>query len=164
MAQQAPRPADFPLARKGHTFEEFEVGRRYVHHWGRTITDADNVMFSTGLCFWNPMHLNAEYARAHGHPGVVVNPMLVCCIAVGLSVEDLSEAGGMFVGIDDCTFERPVHVGDTITSSSTVLSTRTSASRPDYGIVEWATEAVNQHGEPVLTLRRANLVIRAAAR
>jgi itaconyl-CoA hydratase len=159
-----PRDGDFPIARKGHAFEEFAVGQRYTHHWGRTITEADNVMFSTGLCFWNPMGLNAEYAKAHGHPGVVVNPMLVCCVAVGLSVEDLSEAGGMFVGIDDCTFARPVYVGDTITSVSTVISTRESGSRPDFGIVGWTTEAFNQRGETVLTLRRANLVVLESAR
>ncbi len=154
----------FPPAVKGNSFERFETGQRFVHHWGRTITEADNVMFSTGLCFWNPMHLNAEYARAHGHPGVPVNPMLLACIVVGLSVEDLSEAGGMFVGIDDCCFHQPVYLGDTITASSVVTSTRASASRPDYGIVGWDTEAVNQRGETVLTLSRANLVIREHAR
>jgi itaconyl-CoA hydratase len=154
----------FPPAPKGNVFERFEVGQRFVHHWGRTITEADNVMFSTGLCFWNPMHLNAEYARAHGHPGVPVNPMLLACVVVGLSVEDLSEAGGMFVGIDDCTFHRPVYVGDTIVSSSIVTSTRESGSRPDYGIVGWDTEAVNQRGETVLTLSRANLVVREHTR
>ena len=154
----------FPPASKGNAFEQFEVGQRFVHHWGRTITEADNVMFSTGLCFWNPMHLNAEYAHAHGHPGVPVNPMLLACIVVGLSVEDLSEAGGMFVGIDDCTFHRPVYLGDTVVSTSVVTSKRESASRPDYGIVGWDTGAVNQRGETVLTLSRANLVIREHAR
>jgi acyl dehydratase len=130
-------PAAFPVLAKGHTFEQFEVGQAFTHHWGRTVTDADNVMFSTGLCFWNPMQLNAEYARAHGHPSPPVNPMLVCCLAVGLSVQDLSEAGGMFVGLDDCVFHRPVYVGDTVTASSIVLSVRESASRPDFGIVGW---------------------------
>jgi acyl dehydratase len=157
-------PAAFPLLPKGHAFEEFAVGARLRHHWGRTVTEADNVMFSTGLCFWNPMQLNSEYARAHGHPSCPVNPMLVLCLAVGLSVEDLSEAGGMFVGLDDCEFAAPVYVGDTITCESEVLSVRESASRPEYGIVGWRTEARNQRGEPVLTLHRSNLVIKQVAR
>jgi itaconyl-CoA hydratase len=160
----APSFSDFPLAVKGHCFEEFEVGQRYDHHWGRTITETDQVIFSTGLCFWTPMYLNTEFARAHGHPSPPVNPWLVCCIAVGLSVEDLSEAGGMFVGIDDGVFGQPVYVGDTITSWSTVLSVRASASRPDYGIVGWETVAENQHAQTVLTLHRANLVIRERVR
>src|SRR6476619_2554887 len=88
--------ATFPVVAKGNKFEDFTVGHVLVHHWGRTITAGDNAVFSTATCNWNPMHLNAEYARAHGHPDVVVNPMLVLCTTVGLSVEDLSEAGGPF--------------------------------------------------------------------
>ena len=94
----------FPLVTKGHKFEDFAVGQVYVHHWGRTITAGDNSLFSTATCNWNPMHLNAEYARAHGHPDVVVNPMLVLGTIVGLSVEDLCEAGGPFLGLDSCEF------------------------------------------------------------
>ena len=65
--------------------------------------------------------LNAEHARSEGHPDVVVSPLLVLCIVVGLSVEDLSEVGGPFLGIDDLTFHLPVHPGDTLTARSTVV-------------------------------------------
>jgi itaconyl-CoA hydratase len=106
------------------------------------------------------MYLNAEFARAHGHPTTVVNPMLVLCIAVGLSVEDLSEIGGPFVGITDCTFRRPVYPGDTITARSTVVSARTSDSRPADGIVTWRTECHNQEGDLVVDYERTNLVRR----
>ena len=150
--------AQFPLARKGNQFEDFEVGRVFDHHWGRTITDGDNVLFSTATCNWNPMHLNRVYAGGHGHPDVVVNPMLVLCTVVGLSVEDLSEAGGPFLGMEDCRFVRPVYPGDTITASSTVLDARSSDSRPTAGIVTWFTRAHNQHGEVVVEYRRSNLV------
>ena len=121
----------FPLVRKGNSFEDFTVGQELVHHWGRTITAGDNALFSTAMCNWNPMHLNAEYARAHGHPDVVVNPMLVLCTTVGLSVEDLSEAGGPFLGMEDVVFHRPVHPGDTITARSTVVSAVESAEPAD---------------------------------
>ena len=152
--------ATFPLARKGRSFEDFEVGREFRHHWGRTLTDGDNALFSTATCNWNPMHLNAEYARAHGHPDVVVNPMLVLCTVVGLSVEDLSEAGGPFLGMEDCTFHRAVHPGDTLTARSRVVEARTSESRPSTGVVTWHTEAFNQRGELVVDFRRTNLVAR----
>ena len=33
--------------RRGNTFEDFEVGRKYRHHWGRTLTASDNVIFTT---------------------------------------------------------------------------------------------------------------------
>lgn len=151
-------PNDFPLVVRGHQYEDFAVGQVWPHHWGRTLTEGDNVIFSTATCNWNPMHLNIEYARAHGHPAVVVNPMLVLCTVVGMSVEDLSEGGGPFLGVNDCTFHRPVYPGDTITARSTVEEMRTSASRPDTGIVTWHTEAANQRGELVLDYRRTNLV------
>ena len=151
-------PASFRTARKGHSYEDFSVGQVFEHHWGRTITAGDNAVFSTATCNWNPMHLNAEFAQAHGHPDVVVNPMLVLCIAVGLSVEDLSEAGGPFLGVNDCTFHRPVHPGDTITARSTVEAVRESESRPGTGIVTWHTEVHNQRGELVVDYHRTNLV------
>ena len=69
--------SSFPLVAKGNKFEDFSAGQVLTHHWGRTITAGDNAIFSTAMCNWNPMHLNAEFARAHGHPDVVVNPMLV---------------------------------------------------------------------------------------
>ncbi len=148
----------FPVARKGNQFQDFTDGQELVHHWGRTLTDGDNAIFSTATCNWNPMHLNVEYARAHDHPDVVINPMLVLCTVVGLSVEDLSEAGGAFLGMEDVTFHRPVYPGDTLTAASTVVDKRESNSRPNDGIVTWYTEARNQRGEMVVDYRRTNLV------
>ena len=54
------------------------------------------------------------------NPNAVINPFLVLCTVVGLSVEDLSEAGGPFLGIDELTFHRPVYPGDTLTARSDV--------------------------------------------
>jgi itaconyl-CoA hydratase len=153
-----PDLAHFPLVAKGHLLEDFHEGQTWTHHWGRTLTEADNVVFSTATCNWNPMHLNAEFARRHGHPGVVLNPMLVLCTVVGLSVEDLSEAGGPFLGLEDCTFHRAVHPGDTLTATTTVVGARRSESRPGTGIVTWRTEARNQRGELVVDFERTNLV------
>jgi itaconyl-CoA hydratase len=153
--------SSFPPVVKGNKFEDFTVGQVLIHHWGRTLTAGDNAVFSTAMCNWNPMHLNAEFARAHGHPDVVVNPMLVLCTVVGMSVEDLSEAGGPFLGVEDCTFHRPVYPGDTITARSTVSNTRESESRPGIGIVTWHTEAHNQRHELVVDYRRTNLVAKS---
>jgi len=81
----------------------------------------------------------------------------VMTTVLGLTVEDLSEAGGPFLGIDDVKFLRPVYAGDTLYARSKVLSRRESQSRPGWGIVEWHTSGVNQRGEPVLEYRRRNL-------
>jgi acyl dehydratase len=154
-------PGRFTLLRKGRSFEEFAPGQRFEHHWGRTLTEADNATFTTVTLAYNPLYFNAEHARAAGHPGVVVNPMLVLCTVVGLSVEDLSEAGGPFLGVDELTFHQPVYPGDTLNASSTVVSARESESRAGFGIVTWHTEGRNQRGELVVDYRRSNLVARS---
>lgn len=148
---------------KGHYFEEFTVGRVFEHHWGRTINDGDNSLFTTLTLCYNPLYFNAEYARAHDHPGVVVNPFLVFTTIFGLSVEDLSEIGGLFLGVEELAFHQPVYPGDTLTAQSTVTDTRTSESRPQSGIVTWHTEGFNQRGTRVIDFRRTNFVAKRPA-
>ena len=150
--------SDFPRQSKGNRFEDFRLGQIFHHHWGRTLTEADNTLFATITHAFTPLYYNAEYARAHNHPGVVIHPLLVLTTVVGLSVEDLSEGGGPFLGIDDATFHRPVYPDDTITAQSTVVSARESSSRPAFGIVTWHTEGFNQRNELVVDYTRSNLI------
>ena len=63
------------LVAKGNRYEDFEPGRLFRHHWGRTITESESTLFSTLTLHFNPHYFNAAYARAHGHPGIVANPM-----------------------------------------------------------------------------------------
>lgn len=142
---------------KGHRYEDFDEGRVFQHHWGRTITESDNTLFTTLTQGYNPMYFNEPFAREHGHPSVLVNPMLVFGVVFGLSVEDLSEAGGPFLGIEELSFHAPVYPGDTLTARSTVASRRVSNSRPDQGIVTWHTEGFNQDDSIVVDFKRSNL-------
>ena len=158
-----PDLASFPLARKGRQFEDFTEGQTFDHHWGRTLGESDNTLFTTLALRFTPIYFNAERARADGHPGIVVDPLLVLCTVVGLSVEDLSEGGGPFLGVDEVEFHRPVYPGDTINARSTVLSKRDSESRPTFGIVTWRTEGRNQKGDLVVSYRRSNLVVKRSA-
>jgi itaconyl-CoA hydratase len=153
-------PTTFPLVEKGNLFEDFVVEQEFKHHWGKTIGWSEAAAFATSTCAWVPLYTNVEYASALGHPTTPVHPMLVLSTAVGLSVEDLSEAGGPFLGVDDCVFVVPVYPGDTITCRSTVLDARLSSNRPSHGIVTWRTTATNQHDETVLTFVRSNLIAR----
>ncbi len=145
---------------KGYWFEDFEPGREFIHHWGKTITEAENALFTTLTLHFNPQYTNREFARAMGHPATPVNPLLVFNTVFGLSVEDLSEHGQAFLGVDDLRFVAPVYPGDTITASSVVLERRGSSSRPHMGIVGWATSGFNQNGEPVCSFRRSNFLYR----
>lgn len=110
------------------------------------------------LLMFNPLYLNVEYARALGHPDIVLNPHLIFNVVLGLSVEDLSEIGGPFLGVFDLNYARPAYPGVTITARSETLETRVSASNPANGIVTWQTAGFDEHGEQVLSFRRSNLV------
>ena len=146
------------LWRKGNSYEDFTPGREFVHHWGRTITQADNTIFTTLTLHYNPRYFNAEFARAEGHRDVLVCPMLVFNTVFGLSVQDLSEAGGMFLGIDELNFYEPVYPGDTLTASSEVLDCRPSKSDERHGIVTWHTRGFNQRKALAVEFKRTNLV------
>jgi len=112
---------------------------------------------------FNPLYFNAEYARVHGHSGTVLNPMLVFLTVFGLSVEDLSEAGGLFLGVEDLKFHRTMYPGETVSARSTVMDKRESTSRPDSGIVTWHTEGFDGRGGLVIDFRRTNMVVKRNA-
>lgn len=147
-----------PLMERGNQFEDFELGQQFDHHWGRTLNETDNTLFSTLTLHFNPTYFNASYAEEIGYEGIVLNPLLVFNTVVGMSVEDLSEAGGPFLGIDKLRFSRPCYPGDTLYAKSTVMAKRESSSHPGAGIVTWRTEGLNQEGFPVLEFERTNLV------
>ena len=143
----------------GNLYDDFEVGQVFRHHWGRTITETDNTLYTTLTMHFNPLYFNREYAERFGHKNVVINPMLVFHTVLGISVEDLSEAGrGPFLGVDDVRFLRPVYPGDTLYAASKVIDKRESNSRPEFGIVTWDTVGLRSDGDEVIRLTRRNLI------
>jgi acyl dehydratase len=145
---------------KGNRYEDMDEGRVFEHHWGRTITDGDNAAFTTQTLSFCPLYFNEPYAKSLGHPRTVVNPLLVFNTVFGMTVEDLSEGGGPFLGVDNCRFLKPVYVGDTLTAKSTVTARRESKGNAGMGIVTWHSVGSNQHGEVVIEYDRTNLVRR----
>jgi itaconyl-CoA hydratase len=152
-----------PVWEKGRYFEEFEVGDVLHHHWGRTFTQADHTIFSAVTLSYQPVYFNAELAEERGQAGIV-QPMLVFCTVLGLSVEDLSEKGGAFLGVDNLVYRRPVRIGETVLSRSEVMNVRASASRPQQGIVTWHTWGYvagdTGRDDVVIEFDRANLLPR----
>ncbi|HEY2050213.1 MAG TPA: MaoC family dehydratase [Caulobacteraceae bacterium] len=143
---------------KGRLFEDFQAGQTFDHHWGRTITEADTVLFSTLTMSFNPMYFNRAYAKAHGHPDIVVNPQLLFNVVLGLSVEDCSEIGGPFLGVFELTYDRPVYPGTTVVARSVTTDVRRSESNPANGIVTWRTEGFDDAGDRLVGFRRSNLL------
>lgn len=156
--------ASAKLRVRGQGYDAFEIGKPIVHHWGRTITEADAIQFAHLTLAYNPLYFNREYAKAHGHPDLVVNPQLVFNIILGLTVEDLSEGlGGPFLGVYDLTYHEPVYPGDTLTAKSVTTDKRLSESKEGRGIVSWHSEGFNQHGRRVIDYKRSNLAIFSAS-
>lgn len=150
--------ADARLRPRGNSYEAFEIGQRFTHHWGRTVTAADNTLFSTLTLHYNPHYFNAAFAAAHGHPDTPVNPLLVFNTVFGLTVEDLSEGGGPFLGVEELSYRVTVYPGDTLYAASEVVAKRLAGNRPGYGIVTWHTRGTNQRDEEVIAYKRTNLV------
>lgn len=155
------RKSEYKLWPKGQLYDDFVIGQRFDHHWGRTLTESDAVTFTTTTLRYMPLYFNREFAKQNGHRDLVVDPLLVLATVIGLSVEDLSEAGGPFLGVNEVRFLKSVYPGDTVYSSSLVKAKRESTSRPNVGIVTWETEGSNQDGEIVIRFERTNLVSKA---
>jgi acyl dehydratase len=146
---------------KCRRYEEFFVGQVFDHHWGRTVLESDAITFSTITLSFVPLYFNREYAKAHGHPDIVVNPLLVFNVVLGMSVQDCSEGGGFFLGARDGTYHVPVYPGATITARSETIEVRPSSSRPGYGVVSWRTRGFSQD-KCVVSFVRSNLLPRNA--
>lgn len=149
----------------GLWFEELEVGRVVTHATRRTVTETDNVLFTTMTMNPAPLHLDHEYASGTEFGRPLVNSMFTLALVVGLSVPELTL--GTIVaqlGLDDVAFPAPVFHGDTVRVESEVVSARASGSRPDAGIVVFAHRAHNQRNDVVCTCRRTGLMARRPAR
>jgi len=148
----------------GLYFEQFSVGQQFRHEVRRTVTEADNVLFSAMTHNPAAIHLDAEYAKTTEFGRPLVNSAFTLGLMVGLSVADTTlgtTVGNL--GWDEVRFPRPVFAGDTLRAESTVVETRASQSRPANGIVVFQHTAYNQRDEIVATCRRVALMLRRPA-
>ena len=149
----------------GLYFDELQVGQVFRHPLSRTITEMDNVLF-TSLTH-NPalLHLDEEYCRTETEFGQrIVNSCLTLGMMVGISVGDTTLGTAIAnLGWDEVRFPKPLFHGDTIRVETEVLNLRESRSRPQAGIVTFAHRAYNQHGDLVAECKRTGLQRKAPA-
>ena len=145
---------------RGLWFEEFEPGVLYQHRPGRTITEADNVLFTTLTMNTQALHLDAAFSDAlPPFNQRLVNSMFTLSTLVGLSVAQLTQ--GTIVGnlgFSDVAFPKPMFHGDTLYAETEVTDKRESKSRPGEGIVTFSHVGRNQHGDVVATASRKTMV------
>ena len=147
------------VEQRGLYFEEFESGVRYLHRPGRTVTEADNVLFTTLTMNTQALHLDAAWAETQPFGQRLVNSMFTLSTMVGSSVAQLTQ--GTIVGnlgFTDVAFPHPLFHGDTLYTSTEVVEKRLSASRPGQGIVTLKHTGENQDGVVVGVATRTVLV------
>lgn len=148
----------------GLWFEEFSVGQVFRHDIHRTVTETDNLLFST--LTHNParLHLDAEYMKTSEHGRILVNSTFTLGLMVGVSVGDTTLGTAVAnLGWDEVRFPAPVFVGDTLRIETEVAELRASKSRANAGIVTFIHRAYNQDGTLVASCRRSGLQLRKPA-
>ena len=143
----------------GRYFDEWQVGDRIEHEIRRTVTETDNLLFSTMTHNPQPLHLDVEAAKASGFGQILVNSTFTFSLLVGLSVGDTT-LGTLVanLGFTDVVTPKPVFIGDTLRAASEVTELRESKSRPEAGIVTFAHEMMNQRDELVCRCLRSALL------
>ena len=145
----------------GKYYEELNVGDVFYHQPGRTITETDNLIFTTLSMNPQPLHLDKEFSKTTEFGRRLVNSIFTLGLAVGLSVGDTTlgtTVGNL--GFENVVFPNPVFIGDTISSETEVKEKRESKSRPQWGIVLFEHRAVNQRKEVVMRCKRAAMMLK----
>ena len=146
------------VEQRGLYYEELELDVRYQHRPGRTMTEADNVLFSTLTMNPQALHLDAAWSADQPFGQRLVNSMMTLAVLVGSSVAQLTQ--GTIVanlGFTDVRFPAPLFHGDTLYSSTIVLDKRPSESRPGQGVVTLEHTGRNQDGVVVAVASRTVL-------
>ena len=145
----------------GRYFEEWAVGDKIAHEIRRTVTETDNLLFSTMTHNPQPLHIDIEAARASEFGQILVNGTFTFSLMVGLSVGDTT-LGTLIanLGYDKLVMPKPVFLGDTLHAQTEVVALKDSKSRPDAGVVTFLHKAINQRDEVVCQCERAALLKR----
>lgn len=151
------------IRQRGLYFEEIEVGAIYQHAPGRTVTEADNVAFTTMTMNTQSLHLDAHWSAQQEFGRPLVNSMFTLATIVGASVAQLTQ--GTIVanlGFETVKFPKPLYHGDTLYTETEIIDKRLSASRPGQGILKFRHIGRNQHGDIVAECIRSTLLWESA--
>jgi acyl dehydratase len=143
----------------GLWFDDLETDVIYRHAPGRTISEADNIFFTTMTMNPQSLHLDAAASAQTEFGERLVNSLLTMSVVVGLSVGQLTQ--GTIVanlGFSEVSFPQPVRAGDTLYAQTRITGKRLSQSRPGQGIVTFEHVGTNQHGQVVARIVRSTLM------
>jgi acyl dehydratase len=143
----------------GKYFDEWAVGETITHEIRRTVTETDNLLFSTMTHNPQPLHIDAEAAKESEFGQILVNSIFTFGLLVGISVGDTT-LGTLVanLGFEKVVMPKPVFIGDTLRGETEIIALKESASRPNAGIVTFLHKCLNQRDEVVCQCERAALV------
>lgn len=145
----------------GKYFEELEVDMLFEHQPHRTVTETDNLLFSTMTHNPQPLHIDAEYARQSPYGQILVNSYFTLALVVGLSVGDTTLGTTLGnLGMEKVEFPNPVFIGDTLRVQTRIVEKRESKTKPDRGIVWFQHTGLNQRNEIVCEALRKGMMLR----
>lgn len=145
-------------------FEDFVLGEVISHAVTRTVTETDNLLFTTLTMNVQPLHLDTEFAEKSMYGQRIVNSVFTLGVATGIPVQETTLGTTLGnLGFRDIEFPKPVFIGDTLRVETEALDARVSASRPTTGIVGIEHRAYNQRDELVCVVRRTALMMRRPA-
>jgi acyl dehydratase len=143
----------------GLYFEELTPGREFAHPWTRTVTEMDNVLFSTLTMNVQPLHLDEHFSAQTEWGTRIVNSLFTLGLMIGISVNDTTIGTTLGnLGMTDVKFPSPVFHGDTLKVRTRVVASRESKSRPEAGIVTFEHTAINQRDQIVAVCTRQALM------
>jgi acyl dehydratase len=148
----------------GRFFDEWSIGDTLSHDIRRTVTETDNLLFTTMTHNPQPLHLDIEAAKASEFGQILVNGTFTFSLMVGLSVGDTT-LGTLVanLGYDRLVMPKPVFIGDTLRADTKVIALKESKSRPHAGIVTFLHRCLNQRDEIVCQCERSALLNKKAA-
>ncbi|MEV0685572.1 MaoC family dehydratase [Nocardia sp. NPDC050378] len=148
----------------GLYFEEFEPGMVIDHVNRRTVTEADNTLFSVMTLNLAPLHLDAEYSKDSIYGQRLVNSLFILGLVSGITVPETTQGTTLGnLGFEQIKFPKPVFHGDTIHVQTKIESKRESKSRNDSGIVTFRHLGINQRDEVVCDAVRVGLMMKRPA-
>lgn len=152
-------PAASAASGRGNAFEDFTLGQVFRHATPRSVSEADQVLYTalTGSRF--APQSSRVFAEALGLPGQPLDDLLVFHLVFGRSVADISLNAVANLGYAECRFVERVYPGDTLSAESEVIGLR-QGSKGDSGVVYVRTLGRNQRGETVLSFIRWVLVMK----
>jgi acyl dehydratase len=145
----------------GRYFDDWSIGDRIEHEIRRTVTETDNLLFSTMTHNPQPLHLDIEAAKASEFGQILVNGTFTFALMVGLSVGETT-LGTLVanLGYDKLIHPKPVFIGDTMRAETEVTELKPSKSRPEAGIATFTHRLINQRDEIVCQCLRTALLKR----